>query len=250
MKRAARPRGARDAPGRAGPIEGLADLAAAHALSDGQAAAIGRLLNALADEPDPGTTMRTRAAALQGHVADSLAGLAVPQLRAAGGIADLGAGVGFPGLALAVALPEATVDLVESSSRHCAVIERLSAAAQLSNARVRCGRAEDLVNEGGRGAFDAVTGRAVAALPVLVEYAAPLLTLGGVLVAWKGARSPDEERAGQVAAERLGLAAIDVRGVVPFQGAHSRHLHVYSKVAETPSGFPRRAGMAVKRPLG
>ena len=85
---------------------------------------------------------------------------------------------------------------------------------------------------------------------MLVEYAAPLLREGGVLVAWKGARSEEEERAGARAAERLGMGAGEVRRVVPFAGARNRHLHVFRKEAPTPDGFPRRPGMARKRPLG
>lgn len=94
-----------------------------------------------------------------------------------------------------------------------------------------------------------MTARALAPLAVLVEYAAPLLREGGALVAWKGGRDPAEESAGAIAAERLGLAGGRVLRVEPFEGARDRHLHVLSKVAPTPPGFPRRPGMARKRPL-
>jgi len=90
----------------------------------------------------------------------------------------------------------------------------------------------------------------VAPLAVLAEYASPLLREGGVLVAWKGARDGAEEAAATKAAGGLGLR---VRGVVraePFAGARDRHLHVLMKVAPTPEGFPRRPGVARKRPLG
>ena len=103
---------------------------------------------------------------------------------------------------------------------------------------------------GGREAYDVVTARAVAPLAVLVEYAAPLLRTGGVLVAWKGARDAAEEAGGATAAERLAMAPREVERVVPFEGAENRHLHVFEKVGPTPEGFPRRPGMARKRPLG
>ena len=103
---------------------------------------------------------------------------------------------------------------------------------------------------GGREAYDAVTARALAPLAVLVEYAAPLLRVGGVLVAWKGARDAAAEAAGARAAERLRMAVRGVERVVPFEGARDRHLHVFEKVGATPEGFPRRPGMARKRPLG
>jgi 16S rRNA (guanine527-N7)-methyltransferase len=147
------------------------------------------------------------------------------------------------------------VDLIESAGRKTAVIGRLAQAARIQNARAVTARAEEWAVTpaavgGGGGAYDAATARAVAALPVLVEYAAPLLRVDGVLVAWKGARSPEEEAAGATAAERLGLEVEDVLHVEPFEGARDRHLHVFRKIAPTPEGFPRRAGMAAKRPLG
>ncbi len=95
-----------------------------------------------------------------------------------------------------------------------------------------------------------MTARAVAALAVLVEYAAPLLCDGGSLVAWKGVRDEEEERAGRAAAAHLGLEAGVPRRVQPFPAARERHLHVFRKVGPTPEGFPRRPGMARKRPLG
>jgi 16S rRNA (guanine527-N7)-methyltransferase len=189
------------------------------------------------------------------HVADSLSGLEVPSLASARRIADVGAGAGFPGLVLAVALPRARVDLIESVGRKAAVIDRLIQAAKVENARSVVARAEDWARVpvslgGGRAAYDAVTARAVAALPVLVEYAAPLLRESGVLVAWKGRVDDDELRLGRGAASEIGMSLEDVLSVEPFPGARDRHLHVFRKVAGTPERFPRRAGMAVKRPLG
>jgi 16S rRNA (guanine527-N7)-methyltransferase len=214
-----------------------------------------RLLEALAAEPDPHTTVSDPTAALDAHVADSLSGLEVEALRTAARIADLGAGAGFPGLVLAIALPAARVDLVEAARRKAAVIDRLRQAAQVDNARSVVARAEEWARTppalgGGREAYDAVTARAVAPLAVLVEYAAPLLRLDGVLVAWKGARDPAEEGMGRGAADEVGLALADVLRVDPFSGARHRHLHVYRKVAPTPERFPRRPGVAAKRPLG
>jgi 16S rRNA (guanine527-N7)-methyltransferase len=213
------------------------------------------LLEALAGEADPHTTVSAPADALDAHVADSLSGLAVSDLGRARRIADVGAGAGFPGLALAIALPGARVDLIESAGRKTAVIGRLAQAAKLSNARAITARAEDWAGTpgalgGGGGAYDAVVARAVAALPVLVEYAAPLLREGGVLVAWKGAGAPDEEAAGAAAAAAVGMVPEEVLRVEPFEGARDRHLHVFRKIAPTPERFPRRAGMAAKRPLG
>src|SRR5689334_14103162 len=83
------------------------------------ATTVGALLTGLAAEPDPPTAVRDPADALQLHIADSLSGLEVPSLRNAERIVDIGAGAGFPGLALAAALPDAHVDLIESAARKC-----------------------------------------------------------------------------------------------------------------------------------
>jgi 16S rRNA (guanine527-N7)-methyltransferase len=224
------------------------DLADPEATAD----AVERLLQALAAEPDPPTTVREPGRALDVHVADSLAGLSVEQLRGARRIADIGAGAGFPGLVLAAALPEAEVDLVEATRRKCGVIDRLASAAGLqARARALPVRAEDLAREeGGSAAYDVVTARALAPLAVICEYAAPLLRLGGTLVAWKGDRKTDEEEAGARAAAELGLEAEASVRYIAFSESGPRNLYVYSKVADTPSRYPRRAGMASKKPIG
>jgi 16S rRNA (guanine527-N7)-methyltransferase len=195
--------------------------------------------------------VRASEEAVDAHVADSLSGLEVEALRRARAIADVGAGAGFPGLVLALALPEAFVDLIESQRRKCAVIERLAAAAGIENARSVAARVEEWGADRaeGREAYDAVTVRAVAPLAVLVEYASPLLREGGVLVAWKGVRDAREEEAAARAAERAAMRAQGVRAVRPFRGARDRHLHVYEKSGPTPRGLPRRVGVARKRPL-
>lgn len=226
----------------------LSELAARHELPDEAAARLGALLDALAADPHAPTTVRAPREALRVHLADSLVALELPAVRAATTIADLGAGAGFPGLPLAIALPHASVALVESTARKCAFIESAAAAARLTNARAVAERAEAWT--GGRDTHDLVTARALAPLAVIAEYAAPLLRGDGRLVAWKGRRDAVEERDAAAAAEQLGLAVEEIRPVDPYAGADHRHLHVMRKVAPTPARFPRRPGMARKRPLG
>ncbi len=172
------------------------------------------------------------------------------KLRRAGRIADLGAGAGFPGLPLALALPTAVLDLVEATARKCEVIERLAAAAGVRNARALPLRAEELAAGEGRETYDVATARALGPLTMLAEYASPLLREGGVLVAWKGARDPVDESAAARAGARTGMEIVDVLEVHPYPAARSRHLHVLAKAAPTPTGLPRRPGMARRRPLG
>ena len=184
------------------------------------------------------------------HVADSLTGLEVAELAAAGRIADVGAGAGFPGLVLAVALPDTQVDLIESVGRKCNFMTRALAAAGIPNAKVIEGRSEDIAAGRGREQYDAVTARAVGRLSTLAELASPLLRTGGVLVAWKGKRDAEEERQLERAAEQLAMQPVQIRHVGPFAGSEHRHLHVLRKAGPTPEGLPRRPGMAKKRPRG
>jgi 16S rRNA (guanine527-N7)-methyltransferase len=229
----------------------LEELSARYGLHSDAVPALAAVLEALAREPDPHTTVSEPEQAVDIHVADSLSGLEVPEVRAASWIADIGSGTGFPGLPLAVALPRARVDMIESVSRKCAVIDRLTHAAGLDNELVRAMpmRAEERAAWGGRESYDVVTARAVAALPILVEYAAPLLTLGGVFVAWKGTLDEDELERGAKAAAEVGLQPEAVVEVQPYAGSRDRRLVVYRQVSPAPERFPRRPGMAAKRPL-
>jgi 16S rRNA (guanine527-N7)-methyltransferase len=218
-----------------------------HRLPAEAPAQLGRLLDLLASDPTAPTTVRDPREAVDVHVADSLAALELDAVRAARAIADVGSGAGLPGLALAAALPEARVRLVESASRKCAFLERAIAGMGIRNAEVVCDRVEAWAT--GRDACDLVTARAVAPLAVLVEYAAPLLRPGGALVAWKGRAEPDEEAAGQRAGDVAGLEPREALRVRPFPGVRDRTLYLYVKVRSTPDHLPRRPGMARKRPL-
>ena len=139
--------------------------------------------------------MRDPDAAVDVHVADSLT--ALPQLDSATAVADIGSGAGFPGLVIAIARPDLAVDLIESVSRKCDFMRSAAADLGLQNARVVHSRAEDWAGQEGRERYDAVLARAVAPLASLVEYAAPLLTAGGRLIAWKGEPEEDEEAGGR-----------------------------------------------------
>jgi 16S rRNA (guanine527-N7)-methyltransferase len=226
----------------------LMELAQGRDLSDRQLSQLAAVLKMLeADEHAP-TAIRGARQAADIHLADSLAALELDAIRAAGRIADLGAGAGFPGLPLAVALPGAQVSLIESRRRRCDFLNKLCACANVENADVVCARVEEWRD--GLLRNDAVVARALAPPPVVLEYAAPLLRLGGSLVDWRGRRVPEEEAAAVRAAEELGLRRVQVLSVQPFAGARDHHLHVYVKVGGTPERFPRRAGMARKRPLG
>jgi 16S rRNA (guanine527-N7)-methyltransferase len=211
--------------------------------------ALGKVLDLLAVERASVSSVVDRRAWTV-HVADSLTGLDVAPLRTARRIADIGSGAGFPGLALAVALPAAQVDLIESVGRKCEFMRRAIEAAGISNATVLHARSEELADGDSRESYDVVTARAVGRLSTLAELASPLLVPDGVLVAWKGRRDPDEEAQLERAAESLAMHAEEILAVGERAGSEHRHLHVLRKVAPTPEGLPRRPGMVKKRPRG
>ncbi|HEV3033561.1 MAG TPA: 16S rRNA (guanine(527)-N(7))-methyltransferase RsmG [Solirubrobacteraceae bacterium] len=209
---------------------------------------IASVLSLLETDEHAPTAIRAPGEAALVHVADSLAALEVQALAKAERIADLGSGAGFPGLALAVALPGAEVSLIESQRRRCEFLERSCASAGIENARVVWTRAEEW--HAGASRNDVVVARALAPQTVVLEYAAPLLRTGGTLIDWRGRREKAAEEQADRAAALLGLRREEVRRVVPFEGANDHHLHVFVKTLETPARFPRRAGVARKRPLG
>lgn len=224
----------------------LGELAARYGLNPAAVDALRALLEHQAADEHASTTVRGVEEAMDRHVADSLVALELPAVRDATHLADLGSGAGWPGLALAAALPGARVALVESATRRCEYLARAVEAAGLANVEVIHARAEEWRPE----PQDVVTARALASLPVLCEYAAPLLREGGTLVAWKGQLDEAEAADGAAAAAVLGLAVPESIRVDPYPGAGPATLVVARKIAPTPDRFPRRPGIARKRPLG
>ncbi|MDQ6803782.1 MAG: 16S rRNA (guanine(527)-N(7))-methyltransferase RsmG [Actinomycetota bacterium] len=235
----------RSADGASAAIERLVQR---HALPAGSVTALLALLELLARDEHAPTTVRDPREAVDVHLADSLVALELDEVRSARTIADLGSGAGFPGLPLAIALVGAQLSLVESNARRAAFLENAVAATGVGSARVVNARVEEWAD--GLGACDLVVVRALAPLPVVAEYAAPLLAVGGTLVAWRGRRDLEAERTGSRAASELGLEPGPTRRVTPYTRVEHRYLHLMSKVRETPARFPRRPGMALKRPLG
>jgi 16S rRNA (guanine527-N7)-methyltransferase len=211
--------------------------------------ALGKVLELLAEERASVSSVVDERA-WRVHITDSLTGLDVPELSAASRIADVGAGAGFPGLALAVALPSAQVDLIESIGRKCTFMQRAVDEAGIANATVLNTRSEDLASGEGRESYDIVTARAVGRLSTLAELASPLLKPNGLLVAWKGKRDQEEEEELQRASESLAMRPEQILKVGERAGSQHRHLHVIKKIGATPEDLPRRPGIAKKRPKG
>jgi 16S rRNA (guanine527-N7)-methyltransferase len=211
--------------------------------------AIAAIAELIATDPLAPTSIRDRARIRDVHIADSLSARSLPELERSERVCDIGSGAGLPGLVLAAALPATRFVLLDSAARKCEFIERAAAAAGLKNVTVVAERAEAFALEE-PGAFDVVTARAVGRLSTLAELASPLLREGGILVAWKGRRDPDEEAELERGAPRLAIEPAEIRSADPYSASRNRHLHLMRKSGPTPPDLPRRAGMAKKRPRG
>ena len=187
-----------------------------------------RWLDALAETP--GLTSVSRADARRVHVDESLA--AADVVRAyEGPIVDVGSGGGAPGIPLAIALPEREVTLLESNRRKCSFLERW--ARELPNVQVVCGRAEEQPVDN----WGVAVAKALASPPVAAEWCLPLVAAGGAAVLFVGP-SAEAERVARVAEQLAAELAESPPGLL-----------VLRKLGPTPEGFPRRPGVARKRPL-
>jgi 16S rRNA (guanine527-N7)-methyltransferase len=148
-----------------------------------------------------------------------------------GRVIDVGSGGGSPGIPLAVELPSRSFVLLEAERRKCAFLERF--AGELSNVGVVWGRAEEQPVD----SFGVALAKALAKPPVATELCLPLVHPGGAVVLWVG-KDADRDAVSRVAELLGGRLERDEDGIV-----------VVRKMEPTPAGFPRRPGMAKKRPL-
>ena len=176
------------------------------------------------------TAISDLAEARRVHIEDSLAGLELVR-EFDGPIVDVGSGGGAPGIPLAAALPGREVTLLEASERKCAFLARAAAAFQ--NVNVVRGRAEEQDTD----RFGVAVAKALAPPVVAAEWCLPLVRAGGAAVLWVGP-SAELDRVSSAAEQLAGELEESPAGFV-----------VLRKVGPTPAGFPRRTGVARKRPL-
>jgi 16S rRNA (guanine527-N7)-methyltransferase len=184
------------------------------------------------------------------HFLDSLSACLVMKGSPIERVIDVGTGAGFPGLPLKILYPQMQLTLVESIGKKADFCEHVVAKLGLAGVEVIQMRAEELGRLAAhREQYDWALARAVAILPVLLEYLLPLVRVGGSVLAMKGESGPAEAQTADNAAKLLGghlrqLHPLTLPGVV-----EERYLVVVDKVAATPERYPRRVGIPTKRPL-
>lgn len=184
------------------------------------------------------------------HFLDSLTCLLAFRDNPPNRLADIGTGAGFPGIPLKILLPAMRLTLVESVGKKADFCRHVVQTLKLEGVEVVQARAEEIGQMPAyRERFDWAVARAVANLPVLLEYLLPLVRVGGKILAQKGESGPVETHASEHAMRMLGgrmkqLIPIQLPGVV-----EDRYLVVVDKVAATPMQYPRRPGLPAKQPL-
>lgn len=196
---------------------------------------------------------RDYAAIMLEHIADALS-CAITGLPAGNQkTIDVGAGGGLPGIPLRIAYQDLRLTLLEATRKKTRFLETVVGELELPGIEIVNRRAEDVAaNVEYRHSFDVAMARAVAELPVVIEYCAPLIRPGGAIIAMKGSPSSQEIDAGKRAAAEVGAELETVRAVtfIPEMVQKERNLVVFRKTATTPRGYPRRVGLAKQKPLG
>lgn len=222
-------------------------------LSPAQLAQLETYAQRLATSAHNLTSDRDRDQVQARHVAESLAlgrlldahGLLPDGAR----VLDLGAGGGLPGIPLRIAWPRIALTLLESVGKKCRFLEDLARDLPLETITVLEGRAEAYGHDPAhRGQYDLVVARAVAPLPILIEYALPFLRPGGRLAAVKGRAAPREIDASTTALGELNGRIQDALDFQPPDGM-DQTVVIIEKLGSTPNRYPRRPGIPTKRPL-
>jgi len=183
------------------------------------------------------------------HFIDSLSGL--PHVPSGASVVDVGTGAGFPGLPFAVSRHDLKVTLLDSLDKRIRFLQAVTDVLNLKNVRMQHGRAEDFgVKPGWRESFDVAVARAVAGLPVLLEYCLPFVRIGGLFLAMKGPGAAEETSAASEALRLLGGRIVEIRSFLLPGTDMERNIIVVEKIGPTPKGYPRKSGKPSKEPIG
>lgn len=184
------------------------------------------------------------------HFLDSLTCLLAWRERPPKTLIDIGTGAGFPGIPLKIVCPRLKLTLVDSVGKKLDFCRHVVETLDLEDVTCIQARAEEIgLKEEHRERYDWAVARAVANLPVLVEYLLPLVRVGGAALAQKGASGPQEAHSAQNAIRLLGGHLRQIIPVLLPGVVEERFLVVIDKTGATPPGYPRRVGLPAKRPI-
>ena len=165
-------------------------------------------------------------------------------------IIDIGCGAGFPGIPIKILLPKVKLTLVDSVQKKTVFCEHILNILSLDNVIVVTSRAEELgQNSLFREQFDNAIARAVAPLPILVEYLLPLVKVGGFAIAQKSRDVEHEIQDATPAINELGGEVIETREINIPDSIVERYLVLIKKISPTIKKYPRRPGIPAKRPI-
>lgn len=197
------------------------------------------------------TAVTDEAETVDKHFIDSLAVLNTGLITTQSSLIDVGTGAGFPGLVLAMALPDIHVTLMDSQQKRLTFLEYVINAAEVQNTTVIHARAEDGArNPDLREKFDFAVARALAPLNTLCEYLLPYVKPGGYAICWKGPALSDEIGSGRKAAHLLGGRIEMPRRCMIADRDWEHMILPIRKTEPTSSVYPRKAGIPKSRPLG
>ncbi|MDE2819955.1 MAG: 16S rRNA (guanine(527)-N(7))-methyltransferase RsmG [Chloroflexota bacterium] len=163
---------------------------------------------------------------------------------------DVGTGAGFPGLALAIAFPALNVTLLDSTAKKLRFIQSVGEELQLKNVRTIHVRAEDAGRDKShRASYDIAVARAVARLPILMEYLLPLAKPEGQVIAMQGMTAYDDANSAAKAIDALGGELFTIEEVLLPTLDNPRYLIVIDKIKKTPRQYPRQPGTPTRDPI-
>ena len=184
------------------------------------------------------------------HFLDSISALSNGYIKNGISLIDVGTGAGFPGLPLKICLRDIKLTLLDSLNKRINFLQEVSNTVNLEDVEFIHGRAEDFGKDSKyREQFDVATARAVAGLPILMEFCVPFVKLGGYFVCLKGPNANLELEESQKAMEVLGLEFIEKIDIELPNEELKHNILVFKKVKNTPEKYPRKAGKPAKSPI-
>ncbi|MCH4891237.1 16S rRNA (guanine(527)-N(7))-methyltransferase RsmG [Acidaminobacter sp. JC074] len=184
------------------------------------------------------------------HFADSLTCLLSDKIKDGDKVIDVGTGAGFPGMPLKIFKPSLEITLLDSLNKRINFLKAVADETGLDKIDFIHGRAEDFGQDlAYREQYDIVVSRAVAELPILLEFCSPFLKVGGYFIAQKGKKCEEEIKLAENALKVLNLEVAEIKSVETSVETKDHNLVIIRKVASTDMKYPRRAGKPVKKPL-